>query len=152
MVFNANGQLQTLEEAVEYKFFKFDKLATELPELKKIRGDMEDLNKYSTENGEQIYKKKKTFFASAIKVIRAYFALCGNLNLITVPVGWIGAAIDKLIVYAIDNNDEEEVISDVENVIKTLESLREKVSDEKTKEKLDRDIEKMRENLNRLQS
>lgn len=195
MVFNENGQAQvwSFEEAVEYKYFKFDKVATQLPELKQIKNEMNELNKYKDIDGEEIYKKKKTFFSVVLKVLRVLESLYNNIALPGGPVAgvvgtaasvgvvktignavganvqfspvslalnaleiwagvWISRAINKLIVYAIDCHEEKEVISDVKNVISRLKVIRDKTDDENTRRKINNSIERMEENLNKLQS
>ena len=109
-----------------------------------------------------------------LKILRAIESVLSNLSLAGAPIpaintavrsgtgtigfvigwasAWVTAAVRKLIVYAIDKHDEKEVISEVKEVIERLESLREKIDDEKTIQKLDNDIERMKENLNKLQS
>lgn len=61
MVFNENGQVAvwSFDEAAEYKFLDFEKMATQLPQLKQIKSEMNDLNKYKDASGQEIYKKKK---------------------------------------------------------------------------------------------
>lgn len=136
------------------KFFKFEKLTTENPELEPIKNDLIKLNQFRTADSGAIYEDKDTVFKVILKILRFWSALYANITLIMGPftyfIGWIDTLIDKIIVGAIDKQQTKMVKTDINKVIAELERLKGNTKDEKAKQKIQDSIDDLNEKLKKL--
>ena len=146
------GVNMLMAEGVNYKFFKFEKLATEHPELSSIKDDLKNLNKFSTTDGDTLYKNRKSVLKTCTKILRVLYALNTNINLIAGPLlgftPWISAAVGKILISSIDKAELGDIAADAQEVIEKLDKIKANVKDEKVKDDIERRVNDLREKLN----
>ena len=143
-----------LQEIAKLKLFKFEKVATEHPEINKIKKELIDLNKYATGDVEFIYKNESDFWASVLKVLRVLYSIDSIIGLIAGPFSffftWIAALIDKVIIHAIDNDNANKTYEKAMQAAKELEKIADKCDDDQKKQEILNKVEDIRTKAKKL--
>jgi hypothetical protein len=152
-ILTSSSNYLAIEEAVgKYKFFKFEKIAIEHPEITKIKDELQTLNDFNNSTDKKIYEEPKEIINVIKKVLRFWYSLNTNVTLAIfwlppIFLGyWIVAAINKLIVNAIDKDDKKEITNIANDAIKQMETLKKSAKPD-TAKKIDEKIEVLKKKL-----
>ena len=152
-ILTASSNYLAIEESVgKYKFFKFEKIAIEHPEITQIKDELQTLNDFNNSTDKKIYEEPKEIINVVKKVLRFLYSLNSDMALVMfwVPPAylgwWVVAAISKLIVNVIDQDDKKEITNITNDAIKQMENLKKSAKPDAAK-KIDEKIEVLKKKL-----
>ena len=159
-VLSENGvnviKVESLQEIAKMKFFKWEKLAAEHPEVSKVKDELIKLNKYATSDTEYIYRNESDFWTTVLKVLRVICAVESYIKLIAGPFGafipWLGALLDKVIIHAIDTSNAEKTAQKAEDAVAELKKIADKCEDNDKKQEILEKIEKINKSIEKLRT
>ena len=138
-----------LQEIAKMKFFKFEKMEAEHPEISKIKKDLNNLNKYATGDSEFIYKNESDFWDTVLKVLRVCHSISANIGLF-IPIWWLSSLICKVIVNAIDKDNANKTYEKAMQAAKELEKIADKCDDDQKKQEILDKVEDIRTKAKKL--